>query len=251
MRAMYAGRFTGTMALTEPQAGSSLAGVQTLAQPTAARHSLMSGNKVFISGGDHDASENIVHLALARIAGAPAGIRGVSPFAVPHKRFERGKRVPNDCRAAGVFHELGWRGIPSRGAVDRRARRRGASHAGSRACGGRGRSVVRGRRECDARDLGAQPGVRRARTRRFGRRRAAQRRLSARARDHRRGLDVAALRAVAEERLRRPGADRAHCEGKRCAAQCWFKTELPRVHALAQLCRENEDSYARMQPDWF
>jgi Acetyl-CoA dehydrogenase C-terminal like len=57
--------------------------------------------------------------------------------------------------------------------------------------------------------------------------------------------------AVAEERLRKPGADRAHCEGKRCAAQYWFKTELPRVESLVQLCRANEDSYARMQAEWF
>ncbi len=113
MQPMYAGRFTGTMALTEPQAGSSLADVQTRAQPTAAGYYAISGSKVFISGGDHDASENIVHLALARIEGAPAGIRGVSLFAVPKKRFENGALVPNDCAAAGVFHKMGWRGIPS------------------------------------------------------------------------------------------------------------------------------------------
>ncbi|HEX4354177.1 MAG TPA: acyl-CoA dehydrogenase, partial [Polyangiales bacterium] len=113
MRAMYAGRFTGTMALTEPQAGSSLADVQTRAAPKAAGHYLMSGSKVFISGGDHDASENIVHLVLARIAGAPAGIRGVSLFVVPQKRFEGEALVPNDCHTAGAFHKLGWRGIPS------------------------------------------------------------------------------------------------------------------------------------------
>ncbi|HKP57353.1 MAG TPA: acyl-CoA dehydrogenase [Polyangiales bacterium] len=113
MRPMYAGRFTGTMALTEPQAGSSLADVQTRAQPMAAGHYLISGNKVFISGGDQDATENIVHLTLARIAGAPGGIRGVSLFAVPQRRFEGEALVDNDCRAAGVFHKLGWRGIPS------------------------------------------------------------------------------------------------------------------------------------------
>ncbi|MET0386963.1 MAG: acyl-CoA dehydrogenase [Polyangiales bacterium] len=113
MRPMYAGKFTGTMALTEPQAGSSLADVQTRATPTDAGHYLISGNKVFISGGDHDAAENIVHLVLARIAGAPAGIRGVSLFVVPQQRFENGKLKFNDCHAAGTFHKLGWRGIPS------------------------------------------------------------------------------------------------------------------------------------------
>ena len=113
MRPMYAGRYTGTMALTEPQAGSSLADVQTRAQPTDAGHYLMSGNKIFISGGDHDASENIVHLALGRIVGAPAGIRGVSLFLIPKFRFENGERKFNDCHAAGVLHKMGWRGLPS------------------------------------------------------------------------------------------------------------------------------------------
>ncbi|MEY4582563.1 MAG: hypothetical protein RL701_7266 [Pseudomonadota bacterium] len=113
MKPMYAGQFTGTMALTEPQAGSSLADIQTRAQPTAAGHYLISGNKVFISGGDHDATENIVHLALARIVGAPAGIRGVSLFAVPRLRSENGAWVDNDCATAGSFHKLGWRGLPS------------------------------------------------------------------------------------------------------------------------------------------
>jgi butyryl-CoA dehydrogenase len=107
MQPMYAGRFTGTMALTEPQAGSSLADVQTRAQPSADGDYLITGSKVFISGGDHDAAENIVHLVLARIAGAPAGIRGVSLFVVPQKRFEGEALVPNDCHAAGVFHKLG------------------------------------------------------------------------------------------------------------------------------------------------
>jgi butyryl-CoA dehydrogenase len=57
--------------------------------------------------------------------------------------------------------------------------------------------------------------------------------------------------AVAEERAKRPGADLAHCEGKRCAAEYWFRTELPRAHVLAELCRTNDDSYARMKPEWF
>ena len=113
MRPMYAGQYTGTMALTEPQAGSSLADVQTRAQPTDAGHYLMSGNKIFISGGDHDASENIIHLALGRIVGAPAGIRGVSLFLVPKLREENGKLKFNDCHAAGVLHKMGWRGLPS------------------------------------------------------------------------------------------------------------------------------------------
>ena len=117
MEPMYSGAWTGTMALTEPQAGSSLSDVKTRARPTPAGHYLLDGNKVFISGGDQDVTENIVHLVLARIEGAPAGIRGVSLFCVPKKRWEASgagrKLVDNDCASAGVFHKLGWRGLPS------------------------------------------------------------------------------------------------------------------------------------------
>lgn len=113
MEPMYAGEWTGTMALTEPQAGSSLSDVATLATPCDAGHYLIRGSKVFISGGDHDAAANIVHLTLARIEGAPAGIKGVSLFAIPKRRHEDGRLVDNDCSAAGVFHKLGWRGLPS------------------------------------------------------------------------------------------------------------------------------------------
>jgi alkylation response protein AidB-like acyl-CoA dehydrogenase len=113
MPRMYSGEWTGTMALTEPQAGSSLSDVKTRATPSEHGHYLIAGSKVFISGGDQDLTENIVHLALARIDGAPPGIRGVSLFAVPKKRVEGGKLVPNDVHCAGAFHKMGWRGIPS------------------------------------------------------------------------------------------------------------------------------------------
>ncbi len=113
MEPMYAGRWTGTMALTEPQAGSSLTDVKTRATPASGDHYLVQGNKVFISGGDQDLTENIVHLTLARIDGAPPGIRGVSLFAIPKRRLEGGKLVPNDVHCAGAFHKMGWRGIPS------------------------------------------------------------------------------------------------------------------------------------------
>jgi alkylation response protein AidB-like acyl-CoA dehydrogenase len=113
MTRMYSGAWTGTMALTEPQAGSSLTDVKTKAKPTPHGHYLVQGNKVFISGGDHDLTENIVHLTLARIEGAPAGIKGVSLFAVPKKRLENGKLVANDVHCAGAFHKMGWRGVPS------------------------------------------------------------------------------------------------------------------------------------------
>jgi alkylation response protein AidB-like acyl-CoA dehydrogenase len=110
---MYGGTWTGTMALTEPHAGSSLADVRTRARPTPDGHYLLDGNKVFISGGDQDFTENVVHLALARIEGAPAGVKGISLFAVPRLRPDRGGLADNDCHSAGVFHKLGWRGLPS------------------------------------------------------------------------------------------------------------------------------------------
>lgn len=113
MQPMYEGRWTGTMALTEPQAGSSLADVRTRATPTENGHHLISGQKVFISGGDNSFAENIVHLVLARVDGAPAGIKGISLFCVPRLRVVDGKLVPNDVKTSGTFHKLGWRGIPS------------------------------------------------------------------------------------------------------------------------------------------
>jgi butyryl-CoA dehydrogenase len=114
MARLYSGEWGGTMALTEPHAGSSLADVRTRAKPTPEGHYLMEGNKVFISGGDQDITDNVVHLALARIEGAPAGIKGVSLFAVPKKRAgKNGELVDNDCTSAGVFHKMGWKGLPS------------------------------------------------------------------------------------------------------------------------------------------
>ena len=113
MSRMYAGEWTGTMALTEPQAGSSLADVKTRATPVEGGGFIVRGSKIFISGGDHDLTENIVHLVLARIDGAPPGIKGVSLFAVPKRRIEGGRLVPNDVEVAGMIHKIGWRGIPS------------------------------------------------------------------------------------------------------------------------------------------
>jgi len=110
---MYGGAWSGTMALTEPHAGSSLADVRTRARPTAGGDYLIEGNKVFISGGDQDFTENVVHLTLARIEGAPAGVKGISLFAVPRLRPGPSGLVDNDCHSAGVFHKLGWRGLPS------------------------------------------------------------------------------------------------------------------------------------------
>jgi len=115
MRPMYDGRWTGTMALTEPHAGSSLADVQTIAEPTTDRdgHYLLRGSKIFISGGDQDLTDNVVHMTLARVRGAPGGIKGVSLFCVPRMRLEGGGLVDNDVAVAGVIHKIGWRGLPS------------------------------------------------------------------------------------------------------------------------------------------
>ncbi len=110
---MRAGRWQGTMALTEPEAGSSLADIATLAEPTETGWHAIRGQKIFISAGDHDGVENVVHLMLAKIPGAPAGVKGISLFVVPKLRPEEGGRlVPNDVATAGVYHKLGYRGCP-------------------------------------------------------------------------------------------------------------------------------------------
>lgn len=113
MAPLYDGRWTGTMALTEPQAGSSLADVATRARDAGDGSFLLDGAKIFISGGDHDLTDNIVHMVLARIDGAPPGIKGVSLFCVPKRRFVDGVAVDNDVRTTGLIHKIGWRGLPS------------------------------------------------------------------------------------------------------------------------------------------
>ncbi len=113
MAPMYDGVWTGTMALTEPQAGSSLSDVQTTATPAEDGTYRIRGSKIFISGGDHDLTDNIVHMTLARIDGAPAGTKGISLFAVPKRRREGDALVDNDVSTAGVIHKIGWKGLPS------------------------------------------------------------------------------------------------------------------------------------------
>jgi len=110
---MFAGQWQGTMALTEPQAGSSLAEVTTQAEPTGNGYYKIRGQKIFISASDHDGVENIVHLMLARIKGAPPGVRGISLFVVPKLRLDaQGQLTPNDVSVAGLYHKLGYRGAP-------------------------------------------------------------------------------------------------------------------------------------------
>jgi butyryl-CoA dehydrogenase len=109
---MLAGEWQGTMALTEPQAGSSLADITTAAEPTDQDYYKIRGQKIFISAGDHDGVDNVVHLMLAKIKGAPAGVRGISLFVVPQKRMENGGLVFNDVNTAGIYHKMGYRGSP-------------------------------------------------------------------------------------------------------------------------------------------
>jgi butyryl-CoA dehydrogenase len=110
---MLSGKWQGTMALTEPEAGSSLSDITTIAEPMEDSYYKMKGQKVFISAGDHEAVENVVHLMLAKIKGAPAGVKGISLFVVPKKRLdESGQLVSNDVGTSGIFHKLGYRGCP-------------------------------------------------------------------------------------------------------------------------------------------
>lgn len=113
MTPMYDGQWTGTMALTEPHAGSSLADITTTATPTDEEYHLIKGSKIFISGGDQSFADNVVNLTLARIKGAPSGTKGISLFAVPRMRREDGELVSNDVAVAGLIHKIGWRGLPS------------------------------------------------------------------------------------------------------------------------------------------
>ena len=109
---MLAGEWQGTMALTEPQAGSSLSDIATLAEPADKGYYKIRGQKIFISAGDHDGVDNVVHLMLAKIKGAPAGVRGISLFVVPQKRIENGELIFNDVNTAGIYHKMGYRGAP-------------------------------------------------------------------------------------------------------------------------------------------
>jgi butyryl-CoA dehydrogenase len=84
-----------------------------MAEPTAEGYYRIKGQKIFISAGDHDGVENVVHLMLAKIEGAPAGVKGISLFVVPKKRIdEKGGLISNDVVASGVYHKLGYRGCP-------------------------------------------------------------------------------------------------------------------------------------------
>ncbi len=111
---MYDGTFAGTMCLTEPDAGSNLAATQTTAFPED-NHYRIKGNKIFISWGEHNIAENIVHLVLARIDGAPEGVRGISLFVVPKYRLNEDGSVGefNDVVCTGIEEKLGLHSSPT------------------------------------------------------------------------------------------------------------------------------------------
>ena len=119
-RALYlpklvSGEWTGTMNLTEAQAGSDVGAVRTTATPAVDGSWRISGTKIYITFGEHDLADNIVHLVLARTPGAPAGTKGISLFLVP--KFRRGAdgafTVPNDVRCASIEHKLGINASPT------------------------------------------------------------------------------------------------------------------------------------------
>ena len=109
---MLEGRFYGTMCLSETQAGSSLADIATKAVPQGDGSYRLFGSKMWISAGEHELGENIVHLVLAKVPGAPAGSRGISLFVVPRLLLDEdgGIGERNDVSLAGINHKMGFRG---------------------------------------------------------------------------------------------------------------------------------------------
>ena len=111
---LVSGEWTGTMDLTEPQAGSDLAQVKTKAVPQG-DHYLISGQKIFITYGEHDYTENIVHLVLARTPSAPEGVKGISLFVVPKRIVNADGSLGemNDVVCAGIEHKMGIHASPT------------------------------------------------------------------------------------------------------------------------------------------
>jgi alkylation response protein AidB-like acyl-CoA dehydrogenase len=111
---MFEGIWAGTMCLTEPDAGSNLAGLQTTAYPQS-DHYKIKGTKIFISWGDHDLTKNIIHLVIARIDGAPEGVKGISLFVVPKMKVNPDGSIagPNDVLCGGVEDKLGLHSSPT------------------------------------------------------------------------------------------------------------------------------------------
>ena len=106
---LISGRWAGTMNLTEPQAGTDVGALRTMAQKVGGAWRIK-GQKIFITYGEHDLTENIVHLVLARTPGAPAGSKGISLFIVPKRRLDG---APNGVRCASIEHKLGMHVSPT------------------------------------------------------------------------------------------------------------------------------------------
>ena len=109
---MISGEWCGTMCLSEPQAGSSLADIRTKAEPKGDGSYAITGTKMWISGGEQDLTDNIVHMVLAKIPGGPAGVKGISLFLVPKMRVDENSTVTesNNIALAGLNHKMGHRG---------------------------------------------------------------------------------------------------------------------------------------------
>lgn len=113
MDKMLTGEWGGTMCLTEPQAGSDVGALRTKAVKRPDGSYSISGGKIFISAGDHDLTENIVHMVLARAEDAPPGTKGISIFIVPKLRLENGEWVSNDVVPMAVEKKMGIHGSPT------------------------------------------------------------------------------------------------------------------------------------------
>ena len=112
---LISGQWTGTMNLTEPQAGSDLAAVRTRAEPQADGTYKIFGTKIFITYGEHDMAENIVHLVLARVVGAPEGVKGISLFVVPKFMVQPDGSLGarNDAHCVSIEHKMGIKASPT------------------------------------------------------------------------------------------------------------------------------------------
>jgi 3-(methylthio)propanoyl-CoA dehydrogenase len=112
---MISGEWTGTMNLTEPQAGSDLAMVRTRAEPQPDGSYKIFGTKIYITYGEHDMAKNIVHLVLARVVGAPEGVKGISLFIVPkhHVNADGSLGARNDVQCVSIEHKLGIKASPT------------------------------------------------------------------------------------------------------------------------------------------
>ena len=112
---LVSGKWTGTMNLTEPQAGSDLAAVRTRAEPQADGSYKVSGTKIFITWGEHDMAENIIHLVLARVSGAPEGVKGISLFVVPKFKVNQDGSLGahNDVHCVSIEHKMGIKASPT------------------------------------------------------------------------------------------------------------------------------------------